>query len=67
MAKLLRERLVETALEWQGKYGVAPSITSTVSEDVLVWGMPRYYWLLLFSKNQETAWSNQEVKLLLKP
>jgi hypothetical protein len=36
MAKLLRERLVETALEWQRKYGVAPSITSTVSEDVLV-------------------------------
>jgi hypothetical protein len=32
MAKSLRERLVETALEWQKKYGVAPSITTTVSE-----------------------------------
>ena len=32
MDKSLRDRLVETALEWQGKYGVAPSITSTISE-----------------------------------
>ena len=28
----LREKLVEIALLWQDKYGVAPSITSTVSE-----------------------------------
>ena len=28
----LRERLVEIALQWQDRYGVAPSITSTVSE-----------------------------------
>ncbi len=31
-SKLLRDRLVEVALEWQEKYGVAPSITSIVSE-----------------------------------
>jgi hypothetical protein len=28
----LRERLVSAALEWQGKFGVAPSITSALSE-----------------------------------
>ncbi|QBG46074.1 hypothetical protein EGM51_01090 [Verrucomicrobia bacterium S94] len=28
----LREQLVATALEWQKRYGVAPAITSTVSE-----------------------------------
>ena len=28
----LREQLVATALEWQRRYGVAPAITSTVSE-----------------------------------
>jgi hypothetical protein len=30
--ELLRDKLVEIALEWQRKYGVAPSITSTISE-----------------------------------
>lgn len=28
----LRERLVETALVWQGQYGVAPAITTAISE-----------------------------------
>lgn len=28
----LRKKLVELALKWQNRYGVAPSITSTVSE-----------------------------------
>lgn len=28
----LRERLVETALEWQQRFGVAPHITSAISE-----------------------------------
>ena len=28
----LREKLVEIALQWQERYGVSPSITSTVSE-----------------------------------
>jgi hypothetical protein len=28
----LRERLVSTALEWQQRFGVAPSITSAISE-----------------------------------
>ncbi len=28
----LREKLVNIALQWQEKYGVAPSITSTISE-----------------------------------
>ncbi|MFC5390654.1 hypothetical protein U0030_01035 [Brevundimonas bullata] len=28
----LRERLVSTALEWQRRFGVAPSITSAISE-----------------------------------
>ena len=29
---MLRKRLVEVALEWQEKYGVSPSITSSLSE-----------------------------------
>ena len=29
---MLRDKLVEVALEWQTQFGVAPSITSTVSE-----------------------------------
>ena len=29
---MLRDKLVETALEWQKKFGVAPQITSVVSE-----------------------------------
>ena len=29
---MLRDKLVEVALEWQSKFGVSPSITSTVSE-----------------------------------
>ena len=29
---MLRDKLVEVALEWQSKFGVAPSITSAVSE-----------------------------------
>ena len=29
---MLRERLVEIALEWQEKFGVAPNITNTISE-----------------------------------
>ena len=29
---MLRDKLVETALEWQKKFGVAPQITSTLSE-----------------------------------
>ncbi|MGM0985277.1 MAG: hypothetical protein ACQEXG_17975 [Pseudomonadota bacterium] len=32
MSENLRTRLVEIALEWQARYGVAPSITSTLSE-----------------------------------
>ena len=28
----LRENLVETALQWQKNFGVAPSITSAISE-----------------------------------
>ena len=32
MTTALRERLVLTALEWQQRYGVAPSITSAISE-----------------------------------
>jgi hypothetical protein len=28
----LRQRLVETALEWQSRFGVAPAITSALSE-----------------------------------
>ena len=30
--KLVEDKLVEVALEWQSKFGVSPSITSTVSE-----------------------------------
>ena len=29
---MLRDKLVEVALEWQSKFGVSPSITSSVSE-----------------------------------
>lgn len=29
---MLRKKLVEIALEWQEKYGVAPNITGTISE-----------------------------------
>lgn len=29
---MLRDKLVEVALEWQSKFGVSPSITSAVSE-----------------------------------
>ena len=29
---MLRKRLVEVALEWQEKFGVSPSITSSLSE-----------------------------------
>jgi len=32
MSDNLRQRLVQVALEWQGRYGVAPSITSALSE-----------------------------------
>lgn len=32
MTSELRARLVETCLQWQDKYGVAPSITSALSE-----------------------------------
>jgi hypothetical protein len=32
MSDILRKQLVETALQWQKVYGVAPAITSTVSE-----------------------------------
>lgn len=32
MAEQLRNKLVEIALQWQERYGVAPSITSTISE-----------------------------------
>ena len=32
MIEQLRDKLVEIALRWQERYGVAPSITSTVSE-----------------------------------
>ena len=28
----LREQLVSIALEWQNKYGIAPSITCSISE-----------------------------------
>lgn len=30
--KMLRDKLVEIALEWQARFGVSPQITSTVSE-----------------------------------
>lgn len=29
---MLRDKLVETALEWQNKFGVAPQITAVISE-----------------------------------
>lgn len=32
MAEQLRNKLVEIALQWQERYGIAPSITSTISE-----------------------------------
>ncbi len=32
MIEQLRDKLVEIALRWQERYGVAPSITSTISE-----------------------------------
>ena len=32
MTEQLRNKLVEIALQWQERYGVAPSITSTISE-----------------------------------
>lgn len=32
MIEQLRNKLVEIALQWQERYGVAPSITSTISE-----------------------------------
>jgi hypothetical protein len=32
MTEQLRYKLVEIALQWQERYGVAPSITSTISE-----------------------------------
>jgi hypothetical protein len=32
MSTALRERLVETALTWQDRYGVAPAITTAISE-----------------------------------
>ena len=32
MAATLRDQLVETALAWQDRYGVAPAITTAVSE-----------------------------------
>ena len=32
MEKTLREKLAEIALQWQANYGVAPSITSALSE-----------------------------------
>ena len=32
MEKTLREKLTEIALQWQANYGVAPSITSAISE-----------------------------------
>jgi len=32
MIEQLRDKLVEIALQWQERYGVAPSITSTISE-----------------------------------
>ena len=32
MIDQLRDKLVEIALQWQERYGVAPSITSTISE-----------------------------------
>ena len=32
MEKTLREKLAEIALQWQANYGVAPSITSAISE-----------------------------------
>ena len=32
MIEHLRDKLVEIALRWQERYGVAPSITSTISE-----------------------------------
>ena len=32
MTEQLRNKLVEIALQWQERYGIAPSITSTISE-----------------------------------
>ena len=32
MIEQLRNKLVEIALQWQERYGIAPSITSTISE-----------------------------------
>ncbi|HRP79809.1 MAG TPA: hypothetical protein PL183_12045, partial [Aquamicrobium sp.] len=32
MSTILRDRLVETALAWQDQYGVAPAITTAISE-----------------------------------
>jgi hypothetical protein len=32
MSNTLRDRLVETALAWQDRYGVAPTITTAISE-----------------------------------
>lgn len=32
MIEQLRDKLVEIALQWQERYGIAPSITSTISE-----------------------------------
>ena len=29
---MIREKLIEIALEWQEKFGVAPSITNSISE-----------------------------------
>ncbi len=39
---MLRNKLVEIALEWQEIYGVAPSITSSISEydAAILVGMP---------------------------
>lgn len=38
----LRQKLVEIALEWQGRYGVAPQITTPISEydAAMLIGMP---------------------------
>lgn len=32
MSTTLRQNLIQIALEWQRRYGVAPSVTSTISE-----------------------------------
>ncbi len=39
---MLREKLVEIALAWQEKFGVAPSVTSSISEydAAILVGMP---------------------------